>query len=367
MNKTSSQTIVEIPAGGFYVHDTTNPNILPYSDGAFGCCYLTIEDPISKKTLIAHINAQTVMFEPIADKTVQNMLAEFKKQGGDISKSKVTIVHSNKFAEYEKAQAEKTESFKLTNSYKEKTEDNMAMEPFANEFLQKALVRADVKNIQVIEGFNSNLVDFVANPMVGTKKTDICFVDGKIHLQNYHSNQCPSKEEWQKPENERDWSLWKSEVKEHTGSSGRAFEKVSLAQKNGTAITIPGGDWKSVHNFYLRLREGLDTGQVKQDGTKFDFSETATREFKEKMNSPQFVAVNMNNVVKEHLQNHLKQSTISSLLKEGNDVLPQISSTFKNKQGEMITMSNRKQDKSFVEALKEKREKEAESSKEQSR
>ena len=349
MNKTSSKTIVEIPAGGFYVHDITNPNIVPYSDGAFGCCYLTIEDPTSKKTLIAHINAQTVMFEPIADKTLQNMLTEFTKQGGDISKSKVTIVHSNKFAEYEKAQAEKTESFKLTNSYKEKTEDNMVMEPFANEFLEKALNRAGVENIIINDKFNSNLVDFVAHPMVGTEKTDICFVDNKIHLQNYHSNQCPSQEEWQKPEKERNWKLWKSEVKEHTDGSDRAFEKVSLAQKNGTAITISGGDWKAVHNFYLNLREGLDTNQVKQDGTKFDLSETATKEFKEKMNSPQFVAVNMNNVVKEHLQNHLKQPTISSLMKEG-------------REDEAINRaSNMKSQKSFVEALKERRANESKS------
>ena len=60
------------------------------------------------------------MFKPIADQTAENMLDEFKKQSGDVSKSKVNIIHSNKFEEYEKAQKDKKESFKLTNSYKEK-------------------------------------------------------------------------------------------------------------------------------------------------------------------------------------------------------------------------------------------------------
>jgi hypothetical protein len=41
----SSKTIVEIPAGGFYVYNPTKqPNVIPTSDGAFGCCYLTIKD-----------------------------------------------------------------------------------------------------------------------------------------------------------------------------------------------------------------------------------------------------------------------------------------------------------------------------------
>jgi hypothetical protein len=224
----------------------------------------------------------------------------------------------------------------------------MVMEPFANEFLEKALNRAGVENIITNDKFNSNLADFVKNPIVGTKKTDICFVDGKIHLQNYHSNQCLSQEEWQKPEKERNWKLWKSEVKEHTDGSDRDFQKISLAQKNGTAITISGGDWKAVHNFYLGLREGLDTNQVKQDGTKFDFSETATKEFKEKMNSPQLECVNMNQTVKQKLQEHVKQPTISLLMKEG-------------REDEAINRaSNMKSQESFVEALKERREKEAE-------
>ena len=139
----------------------------------------------------------------------------------------------------------------------------MVMKPFANELLEQSLVIANVKNIQVIEGFNSNLVDFIKNPMVGTKKTDICFVDGKIHLQNYHSNQCPSEEEWKKPEDQRDWSLWKSEVKEHTAGSCEAFNKISLAKKNGTAVMMLGGDWKAVSNFYLNLKKGLDTNPIK--------------------------------------------------------------------------------------------------------
>lgn len=357
-----SKTIVEIPAGGYYVHDTTNPNVVPYSDGAFGCCYLTIEDPISKKTLIAHINAQTVMFAPIADKTVRGMLKEFAKQGGDIAKSNVTIVHSNKFEEYEQAQSEKTENYKLTNSYKDKTEDNMVMEPFANEFLEKALNRSGVNDITINDKFNSNLAEFVENPIVGTKKTDICFVDGKVHLQNFHGNICPSKEELLKPDKEKNWKLWKSEVKEHTDGSDRAFQKVSLAQKNGTAITISGGDWKSVHNFYLGLREGLDTGQIKQNGTKFDFSETATKEFKEKMNSPQLECVNMNEAVKEHLQGHLRQPTISSMMKElpEEKVLQSLSKTIMISGKEEI-VSKKVSNKSFVEALNERRGKEAES------
>ena len=35
------------------------------------------------------------MFEPIADKTVHNMLAAFKKQGGDISQSKVELLQNS--------------------------------------------------------------------------------------------------------------------------------------------------------------------------------------------------------------------------------------------------------------------------------
>jgi len=347
----SSKTIVEIPAGGFYVHDTTNPNIVPYSDGAFGCCYLTIEDNVSKKMLIAHINAQVVMFEPIADKTVEGMLKAFAKQGGDIAKSTVTIVHSNKFEEYEQAQSEKTENYKLTNSYKEKTKDNMVMEPFANEFLEKTLNRAGVQNIIINDKFNSNLVEFIQNPVVGTKKTDICFIDGKVHLQNFHGNIAPNKEEFLKPDKEKNWKLWTSEVKEQTPNAKEAFTKVNLMQKNGTAITISAGDWRSVHNFYLGLREGLDTGQIKQDGVRFDFSETATKEFKEKMNSPQLECVNMNQAVKQKLQEHIKQPTLSSLMQAG----------FEDKA--LNRASNMKSQKSFVEALKERRGKEAEGNK----
>ena len=136
----NNKMIIEIPAGGFYVHDKANKDIIPYSSEAFGCCYLTIEDPISGKMLIAHINAQTIMFEPIAYKTVKAMLDEFKKQGGNIGKSSVTIVHSNKFENYEEAQRKKTTTHELTNSYKEKTPENMVVEPFANEFLENVYI-----------------------------------------------------------------------------------------------------------------------------------------------------------------------------------------------------------------------------------
>ncbi len=52
----SSKTIVEIPAGGFYIYNPKKqPNVIPTSDGAFGCCYLTIKD--GDNILVAHINA----------------------------------------------------------------------------------------------------------------------------------------------------------------------------------------------------------------------------------------------------------------------------------------------------------------------
>jgi len=79
----SSKTIVEIPAGGFYVYNPIKqPNVIPTSDGAFGCCYLTIKD--GDTILVAHINATSIMLEPVAKQTVQNMLTAFKNAGGEI-------------------------------------------------------------------------------------------------------------------------------------------------------------------------------------------------------------------------------------------------------------------------------------------
>jgi hypothetical protein len=265
------KTIIEIPAGGFYVHHKANQNIIPYSSGAFGCCYLTIEDPISGKILIAHINAQTSMFEPIADKTVKAMLGEFKKQGGNIDKSKVTIVHSNRFEEYEIAQQNKIKTHDLTNSYKEKTENNMVVEPFANEFLENALKRVGIRSINVNDNFNSNLKEFIVNPVVGTQKTDICFMGGKVHLQNVHNGKT---------------------IKQ-TPNAEKFFQDI---EKNANIVS--GGDWKAIPAFYLALKEGLDTGQIKQDGTEFNFSASATAELKEKMDDSMLDCVNMNEIVK---------------------------------------------------------------------
>ena len=294
------KTIIEIPAGGFYVHDKANKDITPYSNGAFGCCYLTIEDPISGKILIAHINAQTIMFEPIADKTVKSMLGEFKKQGGNIDISRVTIVHSNRFKEYEEAQKKKTKSHELTNSYKEKTPDNMVVEPFANEFLENALKRASVRKINANDKFNSNLAEFIVNPEIGTKKTDICFMDGKVHLQNVQNG----------------------EIKNQTPNAEKFFQNVKSNEN-----IISGGDRKAIPTFYLALREGLDTGQIIQNGTQFNFSKTATAELKAKMDDPMLYCINMNEAVKgkqasiEKLKEkpHFMRPTISSLLKEGRD------------------------------------------------
>ena len=84
----------------------------------------------------------------------------------------------------------------LTNSYKEKTENNIVVEPFANEFLENALKRADVKNININNKFNSSLSEFIINPEIGTQKTDICFMNDKAYLQNVQNgeikNQTPN-------------------------------------------------------------------------------------------------------------------------------------------------------------------------------
>jgi hypothetical protein len=282
-----NKIIINIPAGGFYVHDKQNLNIIPYSDGAFGCCYLTIEDSLSQKILIAHINAQTVMFEPIAEKTVKLMLDEFEKQKADIKKSKITIFHTNKFEEYEKAQAEKTENFRLTNGYKEKTSNNMVAEPFANEFLQEALKKGlknrEIENDIAMNGeFNSNLSEFIKNPMIGNKKTDICFIDGKVYLQNSHKNQCPSKEEWQKPEQERDWSKWKSSIEEKTEGAEKIFKTIEEMQDDSSIKKIYGAN-NSTGEFYLTLKEGIESKQIGQDDIEFNFSKNASEEFKKRM------------------------------------------------------------------------------------
>lgn len=190
----SSKTIVEIPAGGFYIYNPKKqPNVIPTSDGAFGCCYLTIKD--GDNILVAHINATSIMIDSVAKQTVQNMLTAFANAGGIIENAETTIVHSNDPLEYEMGFENRPtnltkDQWERRGHYSERMEDSekypYVAEPFAHVALQKALENEGVKNIKPNkENFNSNLGEFMSNGNAPAIKTDIIIgSNGETYLRN---------------------------------------------------------------------------------------------------------------------------------------------------------------------------------------
>ena len=134
-----NKNLIEIPSVGFCVYNPQKqPNVVPFSEGAFGCCYLTIQD--GDNILVAHINATSVMVDSVAKETVSKMLNAFKKAGGNLQNAETTIVHSNDPLEYEEAFQKRgtltPKQRKPRGHYTQKLDENdfslFVAEPFAN-------------------------------------------------------------------------------------------------------------------------------------------------------------------------------------------------------------------------------------------
>jgi|GEM_PF-4969370 len=312
----NSKTIIDIPAGGFYVYNPVGqPNVIPTSSGAFGCCYLTIKD--GDNILVAHINATSIMLEPVAEQTVKKMLEAFQKAGGKMANAKIEIVHSNDPQEYERGfknrpQNLTTEQKKPRGHYTEKFDENdfslFVAEPFANFSLKTALNNAGVQNIKEISDFNTNLEDFMQNPNIKPITTAI-IIDNKSRtlLKNYDPNT-----------NKAIFSQNRAE------EAFKNLEKLENDKTNNKFFSPSWNETPPVGKFYANLandiKEGFISvkdgiGAVKEgarDYTKFaamDMNEYVSNKLASKK------LVNALNISK--LEPHFKQPTISSLMHQG--------------------------------------------------
>ena len=308
-----NKTIIEIPAGGFYVYNPKKqPDVIPTSDGAFGCCYLTIKD--GDNILVAHINATSIMLDSVAKQTVQKMLTAFKNAGGKIENAETTIIHSNDPQEYEMGFQNRPsdltrEQKKPRGHYSEKFDENdfslFVAEPFAHFALQKALVDAGVKDIKFNAKFNTNLGEFMKNPDVKPIKTDIVIGrDGETYLRNFDNNTGFAK------------------------FSENGAEKVFNQLKtlvNHKVLTPSWGETPPVGKFYANLAK-----DIKDEFISVENSIGAAKEGSKDYS--QFAAMDMNKYIesklapqKEPIQTSLTQktpsyqkSTISSVMKMSN-------------------------------------------------
>jgi hypothetical protein len=346
MNAISRNTIIEIPAGAFYVYNpNTQPNVIPHSSGAFGCCYLTIKNP-NGLVLLAHINATSVFVKETANLTVKRMLNAFENGGGDLNNAEFKIIHTNDPQEYENGFQNRPQNItpdqqRPRGHYSERLENTMeypfVAEPFANVALQKALEDAGVKNIKPNGDFNTNLGEFMANPDVKPIKTNIIIdANCNTHLSNFDNNTGM-------PRFSSEEARWKfQELYQLT--EDKINNTVIIPDEDERCTTLP-----NIGAFYVQLANDIKDGVVSVENG-IATAQAGAKDY------TKFAAANINefiNQIQEHKQSdapklnfeniapHHQMPTISTLLKEGKV----------NKAAEYA--ETKKSQKTFVEKLKE--------------
>lgn len=287
---TMIDAIIKIPTGGFYVHDTKNLHIIPYSSNAFGSCYFLMQDKTSHKMLIAHVNSATVMLKPVANKTIKKMILEFEKKGGDIKNSQLLIIHSNNISEYEQAfssiardklTVEEGDSKLHYSTFIKEDEEKAIAEPFSIDFLIQSLVNAgiDITECKINSDFDSNLVEYIENSEVEPEKTNILIKGSRIFLQN-------------------------TKHKKYVKGERESFDKLRhMLLKTNTKIYKP--KRHDFEIFYKLLAKGLkgENNWVTQNANKlFEFTKKAPKAYLQRIEEGDFSIINVNNTIDRYLK-----------------------------------------------------------------
>lgn len=320
-------TTIELPAGSFYIYDPQKDrdNTI-YSEGAFGCCYLIIEDRKTGKKLIAHVNATTIMLPDVANQTVQTMLKGCREAKIDIQNTTTTIVHTNTMDEYELAfqkrpknwqQLDKFKAYErddgtiqlLGGHYSERHNDKspFVCEPFANGFLKAALEGHGIRNIRENGNYNSNLSQVISDPSAQSIKTDIIVQNGKVYLEN-------------------------------SDKRTQFFKDVGA---NDGKICPKWNEGINISDFYLQLTHALKQGYI--DPKSFEFTKKCLESFKHYMTDGKFAIMDINKYCQDLKPHNSKTETAEQIIVQQDNETFQRARQFAEKLIESRKQANQQQ------------------------